>query len=87
MLAADVQPIYIHHFDQWPNQPFDPKIEDGEFMGRGVDDNKGNLLTALQVSALLVPKQLKLMLPCWIAQCVRGLGRTHVCPRMLCAGS
>ena len=53
MLAADVQPIYIHHFDQWPNQPFDPKIEDGEFLGRGVDDNKGNLLMALQVSAVM----------------------------------
>ena len=50
MLPADVQPIYINHFDQWPHKPFDAVIEDGDFMGRGVDDNKGNLLMALQVS-------------------------------------
>ncbi|KAK9908513.1 hypothetical protein WJX75_008994 [Coccomyxa subellipsoidea] len=55
----DVQPIYIHHIDQWPNQPFDPKIEDGEFLGRGVDDNKGNLLMALQaVEAYLKTEEL-----------------------------
>lgn len=47
---ADVQPIYVHHFVQWTHKPFEPAIEDGDFIGRGVDDNKGNLLIAVQLS-------------------------------------
>ncbi|CAL8463240.1 g2774 [Coccomyxa elongata] len=30
----DVQPIYVHHFVQWTHKPFEPAIEDGDFIGR-----------------------------------------------------
>ncbi len=38
----DVQPA--EPFDQWTSPPFDPEIREGKIYGRGVADNKGNII-------------------------------------------
>lgn len=42
----DVQPP--DPLDEWTTQPFDPTERDGVLYGRGVSDNKGNLMARLQ---------------------------------------
>ena len=39
----------VDPLELWDTQPFQPVIRDGKFWGRGVDDDKGGLLTALEV--------------------------------------
>lgn len=47
----DVQPV--DPLGLWDDPPFEPRIRDGMFWGRGVDDDKGGLLGAVHVSARL----------------------------------
>ena len=48
----DVQPV--DPLDLWSNAPFDAKLVNGEFLGRGISDDKGGLLQPVQaVEALL----------------------------------
>ena len=48
----DVQPV--DPLDLWTNSPFDAKLVNGEFLGRGANDDKGGLLQPVQaVEALL----------------------------------
>mmetsp|Transcript_19066 Transcript_19066/g.57602 ORF Transcript_19066/g.57602 Transcript_19066/m.57602 type:complete len:508 (-) Transcript_19066:681-2204(-) len=42
----DVQPV--DPLELWYTDPFKPVIHEGKFWGRGVDDDKGGLLTALE---------------------------------------
>jgi acetylornithine deacetylase/succinyl-diaminopimelate desuccinylase-like protein len=44
----DVQPV--DPLDQWETSPFDPFVRDGRFVGRGVSDDKGQLV--MHLSAL-----------------------------------
>ena len=43
--AAQVDPVEL-----WKTEPFGRVIEEGYFKGRGADDDKGGLMTALAVS-------------------------------------
>ena len=48
----DVQPV--DPLELWRTQPFDAKLINGEFLGRGAADDKGGLLQPIQaVEALL----------------------------------
>src|SRR5881275_607504 len=42
----DVQPP--DPLDEWSTPPFEPTVRDGFLFGRGVSDNKGNLIARLQ---------------------------------------
>ena len=44
----DVQPV--DPLALWEAPPFEPRVEGGKFWGRGVDDDKGGLLGAVNVS-------------------------------------
>jgi acetylornithine deacetylase/succinyl-diaminopimelate desuccinylase-like protein len=46
----DVQPV--DPLKLWESPPFEPKIKEGYFWGRGVDDDKGGLLQAVHVSGI-----------------------------------
>lgn len=35
----------------WDTDPFKPLLKDGKFWGRGVDDDKGGLLNAVEVTS------------------------------------
>lgn len=54
----DVQPV--DPVEVWDNPPFEPKVQDGYFLGRGVDDDKGGLLQVKRVVADLVPQANKM---------------------------
>ncbi len=51
----DVQPP--NPLDRWESPPFDLVIREGRMYGRGVSDDKGNLLAALQAVEALVKTQ------------------------------
>lgn len=58
----DVQPV--DPLALWDAPPFEPAVRDGMFWGRGVDDDKGGLLSALHVSGRGTD--------CWVARWAVG---------------
>lgn len=65
----DVQPA--EPFDQWTNSPpFDPKIRKGKIYGRGVADNKGNIIA--RVYAVKMIQELRGELPVNVKFVIEG---------------
>ena len=54
----DVQPV--DPLELWHTQPFDTQLVDGEFLGRGVNDDKGGLLQPIQAIEALLQSEGKL---------------------------
>ena len=64
----DVQPA--EPLELWSSPPFEPVIHDGKIYGRGVDDNKGNLVARLAaIRALLAVRG---QVPVNIKFCIEG---------------
>ena len=64
----DVQPA--EPLELWSSPPFEPAIRDGKIYGRGVDDNKGNLVARLAaIRALLAVRG---QVPVNIKFCIEG---------------
>jgi len=64
----DVQPA--EPLELWTSPPFEPAIRDGKIYGRGVDDNKGNLIARLAaIRALLAVRG---RVPVNIRFCIEG---------------
>ena len=64
----DVQPA--EPLELWSSPPFEPAIRDGKIYGRGVDDNKGNLIARLAaIRALLAVRG---RVPVNIRFCIEG---------------
>jgi len=64
----DVQPA--EPLELWTSPPFEPAIRDGKIYGRGVDDNKGNLVARLAaIRALLAVRG---QVPVNIKFCIEG---------------
>ena len=72
----DVQPV--DPLDLWSNAPFDAKLVNGEFLGRGISDDKGGLLQPVQaVEALLksggkLPVNIKVCQQLQAVACIGG---------------
>ena len=72
----DVQPV--DPLDLWSNAPFDAKLVNGEFLGRGISDDKGGLLQPVQaVEALLksggkLPVNIKVCKQLQTIACISG---------------
>jgi acetylornithine deacetylase/succinyl-diaminopimelate desuccinylase-like protein len=75
----DVQPA--DPLDEWTQPPFEPALRDGLLYGRGVSDNKGNI-----ISRLLAIRALKARfggLPCNVKFCIEGdeeIGSPQIAP-------
>jgi acetylornithine deacetylase/succinyl-diaminopimelate desuccinylase-like protein len=75
----DVQPA--DPLNEWTQAPFEPALRDGLLYGRGVSDNKGNI-----VSRLLAIRALKERfgeLPCNVKFCIEGdeeIGSPQIAP-------
>lgn len=54
----DVQPV--DPLELWHNKPFDAKLVNGEFLGRGAADDKGGLLQPIQAVEALLKSEGKL---------------------------
>ena len=54
----DVQPV--DPLELWNNKPFDAKLVNGEFLGRGAADDKGGLLQPIQAVEALLKSEGKL---------------------------
>lgn len=64
----DVQPA--EPLELWSSPPFEPAIRDGKIYGRGVDDNKGNLVARLAaIRALLAVRG---QVPVNVKFCIEG---------------
>jgi acetylornithine deacetylase/succinyl-diaminopimelate desuccinylase-like protein len=84
--------LFYNHYDvqppdpleEWTSGPFEPERRDGRLYGRGVSDDKGNI-----VSRLLALRALKRTfgeLPCNVKFCIEGdeeIGSPHVEPFVL----
>src|SRR5919106_95408 len=84
--------LFYNHYDvqppdpleEWTSGPFEPERRDGRLYGRGVSDDKGNI-----VSRLLALRALKLAfgeLPCNVKFCIEGdeeIGSPQVEPFVL----
>jgi len=64
----DVQPP--DPLDEWTSGPFEPQRRDGKLFGRGVSDDKGNIVSRLL--ALRALKQAFGRLPCGVKFCIEG---------------
>lgn len=64
----DVQPA--EPFDQWTSPPFDPEIREGKIYGRGVADNKGNIIA--RVYAVKMIQELRGELPVNVKFVIEG---------------
>jgi acetylornithine deacetylase/succinyl-diaminopimelate desuccinylase-like protein len=75
----DVQPP--DPLELWESPPFEPEIRDGYFYGRGVADNKGDLLARIQtVEAWLATRgELPLRIK-WFAEGEEEVGSPHLSP-------
>ncbi|MGD9099665.1 MAG: M20/M25/M40 family metallo-hydrolase [Anaerolineae bacterium] len=75
----DVQPP--DPLELWESPPFEPEIRDGYFYGRGVADNKGDLLARIQtVEAWLATRgELPLRIK-WFAEGEEEVGSPHLFP-------
>jgi len=56
--------VYAHYdvqppdpLEAWQSQPFEPEVRDGRLYGRGVSDDKGPLLTTVEVAAAYLATQ------------------------------
>lgn len=65
--------LFYNHYDvvpegnlkQWEHDPYDPILQDGFILGRGVSDNKGGLMSRLQAMEALICTEGKL--PCTVS--------------------
>ncbi len=64
----DVQPP--EPLELWSSPPFQPTLRDGKLYGRGVSDNKGNIVERL--AALRAWKEVRGELPCAVKFCIEG---------------
>jgi len=64
----DVQPP--DPLDEWTSPPFSPERRDGNLYGRGVSDNKGNIISRLLAVRAL--KEAAGGLPCSVKLCIEG---------------
>jgi acetylornithine deacetylase/succinyl-diaminopimelate desuccinylase-like protein len=70
--------LFYNHYDvqppdpleEWQSGPFEPKLRDGRLYGRGVSDDKGNIVSRLL--ALRALKQAFGELPCNVKFCIEG---------------
>jgi acetylornithine deacetylase/succinyl-diaminopimelate desuccinylase-like protein len=72
----DVQPP--EPLDEWTSPPFAPTVRDGRLFGRGVGDNKGDLVTRL--AAVRAVQAARGRLPCRVVFVVEGeeeIGSVH----------
>lgn len=72
----DVQPP--DPLDEWTSPPFEPTVRDGRLFGRGVADNKGDLVS--RVAAVQAVRAVRGRLPCRVAFLVEGeeeIGSVH----------
>jgi acetylornithine deacetylase/succinyl-diaminopimelate desuccinylase-like protein len=72
----DVQPP--EPLDEWTSPPFEPAIRDGLLYGRGVSDNKGDLVT--RIAAVAALQAAHGQLPCTVKFLVEGeeeIGSVH----------
>ena len=63
----DVQPV--DPLELWHNKPFDAKLVDGEFLGRGAADDKGGLLQPIQAVEALLKSEGKLPVNVKVVKC------------------
>lgn len=68
----DVQPV--DPLELWHNKPFDAKLVNGEFLGRGAADDKGGLLQPIQAVEALLNSEGKLPVNVKVPQIC-----THAC--------
>jgi acetylornithine deacetylase/succinyl-diaminopimelate desuccinylase-like protein len=64
----DVQPP--EPLELWSSPPFQPALRDGKLYGRGVCDNKGNIVARL--AALRAWREVRGELPCRVKFCIEG---------------
>jgi acetylornithine deacetylase/succinyl-diaminopimelate desuccinylase-like protein len=64
----DVQPE--EPLDEWKTPPFEPVRKDGKLFGRGVSDNKGNIVARL--AALKAWRATRRGFPCGVKFCIEG---------------
>ncbi|MFW9905715.1 MAG: M20/M25/M40 family metallo-hydrolase [Candidatus Thorarchaeota archaeon] len=64
----DVQPA--EPFDQWTSPPFEPEIREGKIYGRGIADNKGNIIA--RIHAVKMIQELRGELPVNVKFIIEG---------------
>ena len=73
----DVQPA--EPMEIWSSLPFEPALREGKIYGRGVSDNKGNIIARL--AALLSLRAVRGSLPITVKVCIEGdeeIGSPHM---------
>ncbi len=73
----DVQPA--EPLELWASPPFQPTLRDGKLYGRGVCDNKGNIISRL--AAVRAWQEVRGELPCTVKFCIEGdeeIGSPHM---------